>query len=209
MPQSLWNEVRDRAVAMMKEHQGRRRPRLPQLHGRGHRQEGVRRRSASTSTTRRRTRRCSRAAAPRARRATSSSRRWCETEGSRLPAAVRGDLRAGADRLRLSRREVGGDARHRRPDVALRADRRGVRARPRRDPPGGVARCATRPATSTSTTSRPARSSGSSRSAARAASGTNDKAGSKLNLVRWASARTVKETLAPPRDYKYPFMAEE
>jgi 1-pyrroline-5-carboxylate dehydrogenase len=40
-------------------------------------------------------------------------------------------------------------------------------------------------------------------------SGTNDKAGSKLNLVRWASARTVKETLSPPRDYKYPFMAEE
>ena len=41
------------------------------------------------------------------------------------------------------------------------------------------------------------------------ASGTNDKAGSKLNLVRWVSARTVKETLSPPRDYKYPFMAEE
>ena len=40
-------------------------------------------------------------------------------------------------------------------------------------------------------------------------SGTNDKAGSKLNLVRWVSARTVKETLAPPRDFKYPFMAEE
>jgi 1-pyrroline-5-carboxylate dehydrogenase len=41
------------------------------------------------------------------------------------------------------------------------------------------------------------------------ASGTNDKAGSKLNLTRWVSARTVKETLAPPRDYKYPFMSEE
>jgi 1-pyrroline-5-carboxylate dehydrogenase len=41
------------------------------------------------------------------------------------------------------------------------------------------------------------------------ASGTNDKAGSPLNLVRWTSARTVKETLAPPRDYKYPFMGEE
>ena len=40
-------------------------------------------------------------------------------------------------------------------------------------------------------------------------SGTNDKAGSKLNLVRWVSARTIKETLSPPRDYKYPFMAEE
>jgi 1-pyrroline-5-carboxylate dehydrogenase len=41
------------------------------------------------------------------------------------------------------------------------------------------------------------------------ASGTNDKAGSKLNLVRWVSARTVKETFSPPRDYQYPFMAEE
>jgi 1-pyrroline-5-carboxylate dehydrogenase len=40
-------------------------------------------------------------------------------------------------------------------------------------------------------------------------SGTNDKAGSKLNLVRWVSARTVKETFVPPRDYKYPFMGEE
>jgi 1-pyrroline-5-carboxylate dehydrogenase len=40
-------------------------------------------------------------------------------------------------------------------------------------------------------------------------SGTNDKAGSKLNLVRWINARTVKETFAPPRDYKYPYMAEE
>jgi 1-pyrroline-5-carboxylate dehydrogenase len=41
------------------------------------------------------------------------------------------------------------------------------------------------------------------------ASGTNDKAGSKMNLVRWVSARTVKENFAPPTDYKYPFMAEE
>jgi 1-pyrroline-5-carboxylate dehydrogenase len=40
-------------------------------------------------------------------------------------------------------------------------------------------------------------------------SGTNDKAGSKLNLVRWVSARTIKETFSPPRDYKYPFMTEE
>ena len=40
-------------------------------------------------------------------------------------------------------------------------------------------------------------------------SGTNDKAGSKLNLVRWVSARTIKETFSPPRDYTYPFMAEK
>lgn len=41
------------------------------------------------------------------------------------------------------------------------------------------------------------------------ASGTNDKAGSKMNLLRWVSARTIKETFVPPTDYKYPFMAEE
>ncbi|MFM9013066.1 MAG: L-glutamate gamma-semialdehyde dehydrogenase, partial [Gemmatimonadota bacterium] len=38
------------------------------------------------------------------------------------------------------------------------------------------------------------------------ASGTNDKAGSKLNLLRWVSARTIKETFVPPTDYRYPFM---
>lgn len=40
-------------------------------------------------------------------------------------------------------------------------------------------------------------------------SGTNDKAGSKLNLLRWASPRSIKETFSPPTDYRYPFMAEE
>jgi 1-pyrroline-5-carboxylate dehydrogenase len=41
------------------------------------------------------------------------------------------------------------------------------------------------------------------------ASGTNDKAGSRLNLVRWVSARTVKENFNPPHDYRYPFMGAE
>lgn len=40
-------------------------------------------------------------------------------------------------------------------------------------------------------------------------SGTNDKAGSILNLYRWLSARTIKETFNPPTDYRYPFMNEE
>lgn len=39
-------------------------------------------------------------------------------------------------------------------------------------------------------------------------SGTNDKAGSVLNLYRWVSARTIKETFVPPVDYKYPFLGE-
>jgi 1-pyrroline-5-carboxylate dehydrogenase len=40
-------------------------------------------------------------------------------------------------------------------------------------------------------------------------SGTNDKAGSHMNLVRWTSPRTIKETLVPPVDFRYPFMKEE
>jgi 1-pyrroline-5-carboxylate dehydrogenase len=41
------------------------------------------------------------------------------------------------------------------------------------------------------------------------ASGTNDKAGSMLNLLRWVSPRTLKETFVPPTDYRYPFMQSE
>lgn len=41
------------------------------------------------------------------------------------------------------------------------------------------------------------------------ASGTNDKAGSKINMQRWMSARSIKETYAAPKDYRYPFMEAE
>ncbi|MCK4311497.1 MAG: L-glutamate gamma-semialdehyde dehydrogenase, partial [Candidatus Cloacimonetes bacterium] len=41
------------------------------------------------------------------------------------------------------------------------------------------------------------------------ASGTNDKAGDIVNLLRWVSPRTIKENFIPPTDYKYPFMEEE
>jgi len=37
-------------------------------------------------------------------------------------------------------------------------------------------------------------------------SGTNDKAGSMINLLRWVSPRTIKETFSPPTDYRYPFL---
>ncbi|HEX8562400.1 MAG TPA: L-glutamate gamma-semialdehyde dehydrogenase [Flavobacterium sp.] len=40
------------------------------------------------------------------------------------------------------------------------------------------------------------------------ASGTNDKAGSAMNLLRWVSARTIKETFVTPEDYRYPFLGE-
>jgi 1-pyrroline-5-carboxylate dehydrogenase len=41
------------------------------------------------------------------------------------------------------------------------------------------------------------------------ASGTNDKAGSMWNLIRWVSPRTLKETFVPPTDYRYPYLGEE
>jgi 1-pyrroline-5-carboxylate dehydrogenase len=41
------------------------------------------------------------------------------------------------------------------------------------------------------------------------ASGTNDKAGSLFNLIRWVSPRAIKETFSPPTDFAYPFMAEQ
>jgi len=41
------------------------------------------------------------------------------------------------------------------------------------------------------------------------ASGTNDKAGSMMNLLRWVSARTIKENFVPPASYRYPFMSEQ
>jgi 1-pyrroline-5-carboxylate dehydrogenase len=40
------------------------------------------------------------------------------------------------------------------------------------------------------------------------ASGTNDKAGSKINMMRWVSPRAIKELLNPPVDYRYAFMQE-
>ncbi|HNM97063.1 MAG TPA: L-glutamate gamma-semialdehyde dehydrogenase, partial [Marmoricola sp.] len=41
------------------------------------------------------------------------------------------------------------------------------------------------------------------------ASGTNDKAGAAANLLRWTSPRSIKETFAPPKDYRYPFMGAD
>jgi 1-pyrroline-5-carboxylate dehydrogenase len=41
------------------------------------------------------------------------------------------------------------------------------------------------------------------------ASGTNDKAGSMLNLLRWTSVRTIKENFVPPEEIAYPFMGED
>ena len=91
-----------------------------------------------------------------------------QAEEARLSADVRGDLRAGADGLRLPGQGLDAHAEDRGLDVAVCADRRGVRRPTAARSSRRRRRCATPPATSTSTTSRPARWSASSRSAARA-----------------------------------------
>ena len=147
----------------------------------------------------RRTRRSSPAASATAAPDTSSSPTLVETTEPLLSPALRRDVRSGGHRLRLRRSPSG--RRRSRWSIATSpyALTGAVFAQDRRRSSKPRLRCATRPATSISTTSRPGRSSVSSRSAARAASGTNDKAGSKLNLVRWVSARTVKENFNPPQ----------
>ena len=123
---------------------------------------------------------------------------------------MRGDLRPGA-----SPRTCTDDAkweetlRRRRRDVAVRADRRRVRQRPARGARGDA--CALRNAAGNFyINDKPTGAVvGQQPFGGARASGTNDKAGSKLNLVRWVSARAIKETFSPPRDYRYPFMSEE
>ena len=96
-----------------------------------------------------------------------------------------------------------------RSDVAVRADRRRVRARPR--PRFARPRAALRNAAGNFyINDKPTGAVvGQQPFGGARASGTNDKAGSKMNLLRWVSARTIKETFSPPRDYNYPYMSEE
>ena len=79
VPQSIWNDVRDRVVAMIGEIKMGDVARLPQLHGRGHRQEGVRQDHRLHRARPRRTRDPRRRAGRRQQAATSSARRWSRT----------------------------------------------------------------------------------------------------------------------------------
>ena len=116
--------------------------------------------------------------------------------GSRVSPAVRGDLRPRGHRTRLRRRAVGGDTARSWTDLALRADGRGVRAGPARRARGASA--LRNAAGNFYINDKPTGAVvGQQPFGGARASGTNDKAGSKLNLVRWVSARTIKEKFAP------------
>ena len=98
VPKSIWNAVRDRAVAMIDEIKMGDIAGLPQLHGRGDRQARVRQDQRVHRARAAATRRSSPAARSTAARATSSARRWSKPTDPGLPAAVRGDLRTGRHR---------------------------------------------------------------------------------------------------------------
>ena len=91
-------------------------------------------------------------------------------------------------------------------DRAVRAHRCGDRPGPAGDRLDLASGCASPRATSTSTTSPPEPSSGQQPFGGARASGTNDKAGSAANLMRWTSPRSIKETFVPPKDHRYPHM---
>ena len=125
--------------------------------------------------------------------------------------SVRGAVRAGRDRVTSTTTRSGEDALELVDTTSPYALDR-ARSSPRDRgalAAGGPARCATRPGTSTSTTSRPGAVVGQQPFGGARASGTNDKAGSMWNLIRWVSPRTVKETFVPPQDYRYAFLAPD
>ena len=148
----------------------------------------------------------SRAAGPTIAWGTSSSRR-CSRSKTRVPPHVRGDLRPGAHGARLPRGPVGRDARAGGPDRAVRAH--GAVFSQDRAALVEADRALRQAAGNYYVNDKPTGAVvGQQPFGGARASGTNDKAGSILNLLRWVSPRSIKETLVPPKDYRYPFMAE-
>ena len=89
---------------------------------------------------------------------------------------------------------------------AVRPDRRDHRPGPPRDRLGAGASCASRPATSTSTTSPPARSSASSPSAVAGPAAPTTRPAPRSTCCAGPRPRSIKETFVPPTDYRYPYM---
>ena len=208
VPRSLWREVRDRTVGMIESIKMGDVARLPQLHGRGDRPEGVRSRSASylddaqhVGDDRRRRQ------GRRARPATSSRRRWSRRTTRRLPPAVRGDLRPGRDRARLPRRPVQRDAVARSIATSPYALTGAIFARDRGGDPRGADDAAPRrrQLLHQRQADRRGRRPAAVRRRPRARAPTTRPARSSI-CCAGPAPRTIKETFVPPTDYRYPFM---
>ncbi len=185
-----------------------RRHRLLELHGRRHRrpclrqaQEGDRAGQAVAEPRHRRGRRQSTT-----RSATSCGRpSW--SRGDPTDADVHDRvLRPDPRRARLRRRRLREGRGPGRVVRAVRPDGRGHRPGPQRDRVGAPSTCASRPATSTSTTSRPVRSSASSPSAAGGRPAPTTRPAPRPTCCAGPRPRSIKETFDPPKDYRYPFM---
>ena len=207
VPRSLWSDVRERVVAMMREMRMGDVCDFRTFIGAVIDEKAVREDRGYLDDARRNAT-IIRAARANDERGYFIEPTLVETADPRYRLHARGDFWSGGDGVRVSRRKweetlrlVDATSPYALTGAVFAVtERRSIRQR---------RPCAMPPATSMSTTSPPAPSSGSSRSAGRAASGTNDKAGSKINLLRWVSARTIKETFSPPTDYRYGYMVEE
>ena len=126
-----------------------------------------------------------------------------ETADPRHDLMERGALRPDPHRAPVRRRRLGDAPAHRRHHVTVCADRRGVRHRPRRNR-HRKPRSPQRRWQLLHQRQAHRRGGGSAAVRWRTRRGTNDKAGSPLNLLRWVSARAIKETFNPPTDWRYP-----
>ena len=206
-PSNLWPELRERLAEEVADAQGRRRRRLRELHGRGDRREPFKTQKEAIEE-----------ASAHAETDVLVGGGTDDTEGCFVEPTV---IETDDPDFRLLRDELFG------PVVtayvyAEKRVRRDARAgRPRRRPTGSPARSSPR----TAAPIEPRRSAlryaagnfyvndkptgavvGQQPFGGARASGTNDKAGSMWNLIRWVSPRTIKETFVPPTDYRYPYM---
>ena len=182
-----------------------------QLHGRRDRRARLptpARRDRARARRARTPRFCSAAAATTA-RAGSSSRPSSRTTDPSFELMQRELLRAAPVRLRVRGRSLRGDPRARRRHVAVRAD--GRRSSPAIERAIEQAQRALRFAAGNFyVNDKPTGAVvGQQPFGGARASGTNDKAGSPLNLARWVSPRAVKETFVPPTDFSYPYLDPE
>ncbi len=126
-----------------------------------------------------------------------------------LRSHAAGALRPRGDRLRVRRDAGGRRPRPGRRHVALRAHRRRLRHRPAGRSSRSAGGCGTAAGNFYVNDKPTGAVVGQQPFGGARASGTNDKAGSLWNLIRWVSPRSIKETFVPPTDYRYPFMDDD
>ena len=204
---SVWTKIKDDLVSQTEAIADGRRHRLHQLHGCGDRRQGLRQAQGSDRPCPtqqppdppgrrpdRRLGRLLRAADDRA------------VDGPDRPDVQHRVLRSDPGRPRLRRREVRAGRAADGVVRAVRADGRGHLPGPRRPSPGPPNELRFAAGNFYINDKPTGAVVGQQPFGGARASGTNDKAGAAVNLLRWTSPRSIKETFVPPTDYRYPYM---